>query len=185
MNQGIARAVVGIAIWGLLSGCFLFGPNDDPNAIPEPEYEGCSDDHDTFWAPADAGAEIVVDTGLANQPCNRLQFHSAGGGQGGDVFHIEPRLRITEALAPGFADLTWEVSNMDGEVLNAQGFEIYDGDLAAVSGGFEYRAQVFISSADRGKNLRLRAITNIPDAAGSSSSTEVVAAAAVYLAGPE
>ncbi len=180
MNTHARAALTAVAMWALLCGCVLLRPNEPEEETPEPEYEGCSDDHAQFWSPNE-GVEIIVDSGLAERECNEIRFHSGFAGQGGDVFHIEPRVRATgDAAALRLEAVTWETFDMDGDLLNAQGFEIFDQDLTAVDGGVEFRARVQINVSDRGKNLRLRAITTRAGAA-----EPVIVGAAAYVSGPE
>lgn len=157
-------------------------PNTEP--APEPDYEGCSNDHADFWKPDTTdGVSIVVDSGPADQDCNELFFHNGGGGQAGDIFHIEPVLRVA-GDGQDLTDVTWDVYDIDdpGNVLFSQGFEIYEEDLRVVDGAVEHRARVFIGLEDRGKNVRLVATTYLPTDGGTD--VLIQPEAAVYISGP-
>lgn len=170
--------------WGLLSACLLFPNNNNSNNdVPPPEYEGCSDDHDTYFKASDEGLTVATDAGVADQKCNEILFHSGSGGQGGDVFHIEPLLRLPADADLSQASVTWEYYALsDDSQLGAQGFEIYPEELVEVDGSLEFRAQLFINAADRGRNLRLVAITTLPTDGGTE--VESRAEGAVYISGP-
>lgn len=160
----------------------LFGPGGPD--VPEPDYQGCSNDHAEFWLPDDEYTiDIVVDGGPANDSCNELFFHGGGGGQGGAVFHLEPRLRMMGDRDVGDASVTWEVYDLDGSggPIVAQGFEIYTEDLTQIEGGVEHRARVLIGPDERGKNLRIVAILTLPNVEGAAA---VRAEAAAYVSGP-
>lgn len=181
MNRTRHTTLGALAAWLLLCGCMLFPRNNTPEPIPFDD-EGCDDNHASFWAPDPQGVEIIANDGPADAACNRLFFHSGGGAQGGDIFHIEPVLRFTGDHDLDNLAITWEFRDPDtDDLLGSQGFEVYPGELVSVDGGMEHRAQVFIGPDERGKNLKLVALSSLPVGDGTSATIAVRAEAAVYL----
>ena len=163
------------------AGCFIFPRPDPEDPVPAPDYEGCNNDHARFYEAAD-DVTIWADSGQADTECNELLFHSGSAAQGPTVFHVEPVLRFEDVSSLGnSASVTWEVYSLedpdDPQLLQSQGFEIWDDELEAQSNGVSHRSQVFIGVDERGKNLLLRAYVHRSDA----SLTKL--AAAVYLSG--
>ncbi len=165
-------AVILGAVWVPLGlGCILIGPRPSNNGDGPPPVEdsGCSDDHAEYWAPDSAGAE--VSNASADVDCNQIQHFEGGGAQGASTFHIEPTLRVTnpDLSLPEAPSITWRVMRMSGEVINEQGFELYEEDIVRDANGFSVTSRFFIDAGMRGKNFRIYGEMELIDSGGANA----------------
>lgn len=166
----------------LTLGCALFSK---PEPTPAVEDEGCSDDHADAWEPDPRGAHIEFSGEPADGDCNTAQWFSGGAGQGGDVFHFEPELRVDSSTLelPDFPSVQWEIAR-DGEVWGGGWVEVYEEDIVRHADSFVVRPRAFIQADDRGKNFVLKMtmeLNQLEPGAETVETVEVVAQAGVYI----
>ncbi len=145
--------------WLLLAIPLLMACGPEPEADEEPVVvDPCTDDHvmafsvtdNAYIGIGDLGAPVVP----ADQACNSIQWHNGGGFQGGDTYHIEPVVMVTDPQ--GDYSIYWELW-LDGVLMNSQGFEIYPQEWTDEGEGTRsYRSIFLISPNVRGKNVELK-----------------------------
>ena len=177
-----ARSAYLMIVLPALFGCMLVNPWSGP---PPVEDDGCSDDHDQFWAPDERGAQIELDGEPADAACNKTPWYSGGGGQGGDVFHFEPELRVTGSFVPvEFPVLESVLETTNGELVERRTIEVYDEDFVRDDRGFYVRPRVLLEAGDRGKNFVVTLTLDVESsepAGGQPDSEQLSASAGVYV----